>query len=35
LGLNLDRAGPVMTAARAAASTGTIGYGLLVAEKPA
>jgi hypothetical protein len=35
LGLNLDRAAPVMTAARAAASKGTIGYGLLVAEKPA
>lgn len=28
-------AGPVMTAARAAASTGMIGYGLLIAEKPA
>ena len=35
LGLNLDRAGPVLTAARAAAVAGTIGYGLLIAEKPA
>jgi cyclopropane fatty-acyl-phospholipid synthase-like methyltransferase len=35
LGLDLDRAGLIMTAARAAATTGTIGYGLLVAERPA
>jgi arsenite methyltransferase len=35
LGLDFDRAGPVLATARAAVADGTIGYGLLVAEKPA
>jgi len=35
LGLDFDRAGPMLAAARAAAADGAIGYGLLVAEKPA
>lgn len=35
LGLDLDRAGPVLDAARTAVADGTLGYALLVAEKPA
>jgi ubiquinone/menaquinone biosynthesis C-methylase UbiE len=35
LGVDLDRAGPILAAARAAVADGTLGYGLLVAEKPA
>lgn len=34
LGLDLDRAGQILTAARTAVSTGTIGYGLFIAERP-
>lgn len=35
LGLDLDQAAPVLAAARTAVADGTIGYGLLVAEKVA
>jgi SAM-dependent methyltransferase len=35
LGLDLHRAEPVLAAARAAVKTGALGYGLLVAAKPA
>jgi arsenite methyltransferase len=35
LGLDLDRAGPVLNAARAAVGGGVLGYGLLVAAKQA
>jgi len=35
LGLDLDRAGPVLDAARAAVAAGVLGYAMLVAEKPA
>jgi arsenite methyltransferase len=35
LGLDFDRATPVLAAARAAVADGVLGYGLLVAEKPA
>jgi arsenite methyltransferase len=34
LGVDFDRAGPVLAAAREAVLAGTLGYGLLVAEKP-
>jgi len=33
-GIDLDRAGPVLAAARRAVADGVLGYGLLVAEKP-
>jgi arsenite methyltransferase len=35
IGLDLDLAGPALVAARAAVTDGVLGYGLLVAEKPA
>jgi hypothetical protein len=35
LGLDFDQAGPVLAAAKTAIAKGIIGYGLLVAEKPA
>ena len=35
LGLDFDRAGPVLAAARAAVTDGALGYALLVAEAPA
>jgi hypothetical protein len=35
LGVDFDRAGPVLAAARAAVADGALGYGLLVAGKPA
>jgi hypothetical protein len=35
LGVDVDRAGPVLAAARGAVAAGALGYGLLVAEKPA
>jgi SAM-dependent methyltransferase len=34
LGVDFDRAGPVLAAARAAVTAGTLGYGLLIAELP-
>jgi hypothetical protein len=33
--VDVDRAGPVLAAARGAVAAGALGYGLLVAEKPA
>jgi hypothetical protein len=35
LGLDLDRAGEVFAAARAAVADGSLGYALIVADKPA
>ncbi len=35
IGVDFDRAAPVLTAARAAVADGALGYALLVAEKPA
>jgi hypothetical protein len=35
LGLDFDRAGPVLDAARAAVADGVLGYALMIAEKPA
>lgn len=34
LGIDFDRAGPVLSAARAAVADGVLGYALLVAQKP-
>lgn len=35
LGVDVDRAGPLLAAARTAIAEGALGYGLLVAQKPA